>query len=59
MNILDFLKKWIVEVGFTVFALLLMFLPTPLPVRTFGFGIFFTTILNPLVKYIIESNKKS
>lgn len=58
-NIVEFLKKWIVEIGLAVVGSLLLFLPfTPYALKTFGFGIFFATILNPLVKHIIESNKK-
>lgn len=55
-KILDFLKKWAVEGGFIAVGLLLLFLPTPLPVRTFGLGLLFSTVLNPLVKYIIKRN---
>lgn len=58
-KVLDFLKKWIVEIGFVVVGLLLLFLPfTPYALKTFGFGIFFATILNPVVKHIIESSEK-
>lgn len=59
-KVLDFLKKWIVEIGFTVVGLLLLFLPfTPYALKTFGFGIFVATILNPVIKHIIKSNTKS
>lgn len=58
-KILGFLKSYVTEIGFVLFALLLMFLPTPIPIRTFGFGIFFATICNILVKYIIKINTKS
>ena len=57
---LDFIKKWIVEIGFIVVGLLLLFLPfIPYALKTFGFGIFVATILNPLIKHIIKSNTKS
>lgn len=56
-KIIVFLKKWIVEVDFIAVALLLLFLPfTPYALKTFGFGIFLATLLNPLVKYIIKRN---
>lgn len=59
-KILDFLKTWVVEIGFIAVGLLLLFLPfTPYALKTFGFGIFFATLLNPLVKHIIKSNTKS
>lgn len=58
-KILDFLKKWAVEGGFIVVSLLLLFLPfTPYALKTFGFGMFFATLLNPLVKHIIDSQRK-
>lgn len=55
-KILNFIKKWIVEIGFVAVALLLIFLPVPLPIRVFGLGLLFATVLNPLVKYIIKRN---
>lgn len=59
-KILDFVKKWIVEGGFVVVGSLLLFLPfTPYALKTFGFGVFVATILNPVIKHIIESNTKS
>ena len=60
MKFLDFLKKWIVEIGLIAVGLLLLFLPfTPYALKTFGFGAFFATLLNPLIKHIIKSNTKS
>lgn len=55
-KVVEFLKKNVVELGFIAVSLLLLFLPTPLPVRTFGLGLLFSTVLNPLVKYIIKRN---
>lgn len=59
-KVVEFLKKNIVEIGFIAVSLLLLFLPfTPYALKTFGFGIFFATLLNPLIKHIIKSNTKS
>ncbi len=56
-KVVEFLKKHLVEVGFIALSLLLLFLPfTPYALKTFGFGIFFATLLNPLIKYIIKRN---
>ena len=55
-KVVEFLRKNIVEIGFIALSLLLLFLPVPLPIRTFGFGLCFATVLNPLVKYIIKRN---
>lgn len=58
-KILDFLKKWAVEGGFIAVGLLLLFLPfTPYPLKTFGFGLFFTSLGTPLIKHIINSQRK-
>lgn len=58
-KIVEFLKKWAVEGGFIAVSLLLLFLPfTPYALKTFGFGIFFATLLNPLIKHIIDSQRK-
>jgi hypothetical protein len=56
-KVVEFIKKHLVEVGFIALSLLLLFLPfTPYALKTFGFGIFFATLLNPLIKYIIKRN---
>lgn len=57
-KVIEFLKKWIVEIGFVAVSFLLMFIPAiPVAIKTFGFGLLFATIANPLIKYIIEINK--
>lgn len=56
-KVIEFIKKYSVEVSFVVVALLLLFLPyTPYALKTFCFGIFFATLLDPLIKYIIKRN---
>jgi hypothetical protein len=59
-KVIEFIKKHLVEVGFIALSLLLLFLPsTPYALKTFGFGIFFATLLNPLIKYIIKRNTEN
>ena len=58
-KVLEFLKKWPVEGGFIAVSLLFLFLPfTSYALKTFYFGIFFATLLNPLIKHIINSQRK-
>jgi hypothetical protein len=59
-KVIEFIKKHLVEVGFIALSLLLLFLPfTPYALKTFGFGIFFATLLNQLIKYIIKRNTEN
>ncbi len=54
-----FIAEWAIEIGFAVLGLVLLFVPfNPYPLKAFGFGMFFASVLNPFIKYIVEKNKK-